>query len=129
MLYSGARDASAAQKISLQARNGMRNTYIARAIDIMRAHLDAPISQPFIAAQVGLSVRHLERLFLRYLNSSPKKYYMQMRLERARNLLLQTELSVLDIAVACGFENAGHFSKVYRLAFGVSPMMQRGRIN
>lgn len=129
MVYSAARDATAAQKVSLQSRNGMRNAHLAKAIEIMRANLDEPVSPSLIAGQIGLSIRQLERLFGKYLNSSPKKYYMEMRLDRARNLLLQTEMSVIDVAIACGFESAGHFSRVYRVAYGISPMMQRGRLS
>lgn len=84
--------------------------------------------RPEIAADLGLSMRQLERLFGRYMNSSPKKYDMELRLDRARNLLIQTEMSVLDMAIACGFHSAGHFSRVYRAAFAVTPMAQRGRI-
>nr|WP_231924761.1 helix-turn-helix domain-containing protein [Marivivens sp. JLT3646] len=51
-----------------------------------------------------------------------------MRLEWARNLLLQTEMSAVEVAMACGFENSGHFTRVYRLAYGGTPMMQRGRL-
>lgn len=52
-----------------------------------------------------------------------------MRLDRARHLLLQTEMSVIDVAFACGFESPGHFARVYRTAFGVTPMTQRGRLS
>ena len=65
------------------------------------------------------------RLFGRYLNTSPKKYFMELRLERARHFLVQTESSVIDVALACGFESAGHFSRVYRATFGVTPTNQR----
>ncbi|MEO1705306.1 MAG: helix-turn-helix domain-containing protein, partial [Pseudomonadota bacterium] len=112
----------------LQSRSGMRNSHMAAAIELMRANLDAPISPSVIASEIGISARQLERLFGKYLNSSPKKYYMEMRLERAQHLLVQTEMSVIDVATACGFESSGHFARVYRTAFGVTPMMQRGRL-
>ena len=70
-------------------------------------------------------MRQLERVFGKYLNTSPKKYFMDLRLERARNLLIQTEGSITDIAMACGFESPGHFARVYRAAHGVTPMQQR----
>lgn len=127
MLYTAARDAEVAQKVSLQARIGMRNPHLTRAIALMRAHLDEPLPPGRIAEQLGISVRQLERLFGRHLNSSPKKYYTEMRLERARNLLLQTELSIIQVAFASGFESAGHFSRVYRIAYGVTPREQRVR--
>lgn len=128
MVYNAARNATAEQRVSLQSRNGMRNAHLARAIQTMTDRIEDPISPAVIAEQVGISTRQLERLFGKYLNTSPKKYYMEMRLEKARNLLLQTEASVIDVALACGFESAGHFSRVYRAAFGVTPMVQRGRL-
>ncbi|MCT4557191.1 MAG: GlxA family transcriptional regulator [Pelagimonas sp.] len=129
MIYTAARHATAQQRVSLQSRNGMRNAHMARAIEMMRDRLDDPISPTRIAEEIGISSRQLERLFGKYLNSSPRKYYMELRLERARNLLVQTEYSVIDVAFACGFESAGHFSRVYRQAFGISPMAQRERLD
>ncbi|MEO0665287.1 MAG: helix-turn-helix domain-containing protein, partial [Pseudomonadota bacterium] len=129
MVYNAVREASSEQRVSLQSRSGMRNSHMAAAIELMRANLDAPISPSVIASEIGISARQLERLFGKYLNSSPKKYYMEMRLERAQHLLVQTEMSVIDVATACGFESSGHFARVYRTAFGVTPMMQRGRLN
>ncbi len=75
------------------------------------------------------STRWLERLFRHHLGVTPKRYYIEMRLERARSLLLQTELSVTEIALATGFQSAGHFSRVYHDAFGVTPREQRGRLS
>ena len=129
MVYNAVRNATAEQKVSLQSRNGMRNKHLAKAIQIMHDHINEPISASIIAEQIGISTRQLERLFGKYLNASPKKYFMEMRLERARNLLVQTEASVTEIALACGFESSGHFSRVYRAAFGVTPMLQRGKLS
>jgi len=128
MVYNAVRNATSAQRVSLQSRNGMRNAHLARALELMRDNLDEPIPPSKIAREVGISTRQLERLFGKYLNASPKKYYLEMRLERARHLLLQTEMSVIDIAICCGFQSPGHFSRVFRTAFGVTPMMQRGRL-
>ncbi|MDA5558769.1 GlxA family transcriptional regulator [Shimia sp. MMG029] len=128
MVYNAAREATAAQKVSLQSRNGMRNAHLTRAIEIMKDSLEEPVSPAVIAAQLNISTRQLERLFGKYLNASPKKYFMELRLEKAQQLLVQTELSVIEVALACGFQSAGHFARVYRTAFGVTPMMQRGRL-
>ncbi len=73
-----------------------------------------------------MSPRQLERLFARYLGRSPKRYYMEIRLERARNLLMQTEMSVIEIALASGFASAAHFSKCYRATYGSTPYRHRG---
>lgn len=99
-----------------------------RRKDRIESNLDHPVSPSVIAGELGISTRQLERLFGKYLNASPKTYYMEMRLERARHILVQTKMSVIEIAIACGFEGPGHFSRVYRTAFGCTPMMQRGRL-
>lgn len=128
MVYSAAREATTAQRVSLQSRNGIRNAHLTHAIQRMRETVEEPLSPAQIAAEIGISTRQLERLFGKFLNTSPKKYFMDLRLERARHLLIQTEASVLEIALACGFESSGHFSRVYRAAYGVAPMQQRGRL-
>ncbi len=129
MVYNAVRNATAEQRVSLQSRNGMRNAHLAKAIRIMEQNIEAPISPSEIAAELGISTRQLERLFGKFLNASPKKYFMEMRLERARKLLLQTEASVTDIAIACGFETPGHFSRVYRANFGITPQMQKNKLD
>lgn len=129
MVYSAAREATAAQRVSLQSRNGIRNIHLTRAIKRMRETIEDPLSPAQIAAEIGISTRQLERLFGKFLNTSPKKYFTDLRLERARHLLIQTEASVIEIALACGFESSGHFSRVYRAAFGIAPMQQRGRLS
>jgi len=127
MVYNAVRGSEAAQRVSLQSRKGIRNAHLIRAIDIMRGSLQNPVSPGDIAGRLGISTRQLERLFGRYLNTSPKKHFMEMRLERAHHLLLQTESGITEIALACGFANVGHFGRVYRAAFGVSPARQRAR--
>ena len=68
----------------------------------------------------------MERLFRKYLNRSPARYYLELRLDKARLLLLQTNMSVIDVALACGFVSASHFSKCYRDFFGRTPRKERG---
>jgi len=128
MVYNAVRDATAEQRVSLQSRHGMRNTHMAKAIQKMSDTLENPVSPAAIADEIGISTRQLERLFGKYLNCSPKKYYVEMRLEKARNLLLQTNSSITEIAFACGYESPGHFSRVYRAAFGITPSLQQTKI-
>ncbi len=125
MVYNAVREGSAAQRVSLQSRHGMRNAHLMRAIALMEDHIEEPLSPSLIAEDLGISTRQLERLFGKYLNSTPKHYFMEMRLNRARNLLLQTEQSITEIAMACGFRSTSHFSKVFRAHFGKSPVSQR----
>ena len=128
MVYNAVREGSAAQRVSLQSRHGMRNAHLARAIHLMEANIEDPCSPFEIADQVGISTRQLERLFGRYLNTSPKRYMMEMRLHRARNLIVQTEQSIAQIAMACGFNSTSHFSKVFRSHYGVSPISHRSTL-
>ena len=128
MVYNAVRAATAEQKVSLQSRNGIRNVHLSRAIAIMKDRIDDPVSPTIIADELGISTRQLERLFGKLLNTSPKKYYMELRLEKARHLLIQTDQSMTDIALSCGFDNSGHFSRSYRTAFGHSPSQQRSKL-
>ena len=92
----------------------------------IEANLEEPISPAQLATDAGMSTRQLERLFRRYLNRSPKRYYMETRLARARNLLMQTELSIIEIALASGFSSPSHFSKCYRAHYQTTPYRERG---
>ncbi len=74
---------------------------------------------------IDLSRRQLERLFRRHLGQSPARFYLQLRLNRARLLLHQTDISVIDVALACGFVSASHFSKCYRQTYGRTPRAER----
>jgi AraC family transcriptional regulator, glycine betaine-responsive activator len=78
-----------------------------------------------LAQHVGISRRQLERLFQKYLRCVPTRYYLDLRLAHARRLLLQTSMSIVDVALACGFVSAPHFSKCYRDFFGVPPREER----
>lgn len=128
MVYNTVRAATAEQRLSFQARHGIRNGHLTHAIRRMSETVEEPLAPSVIAAEIGISVRQLERLFGRYLNCSPKKYQLDTRLQKARHLLLQTEMPITEIAFASGFKSSGHFSRAYRAHFGESPGKQRGRI-
>ena len=91
----------------------------------MEENLERPNSQQELAEAVGLSTRQLERLFRKYLHRTPTRFYLELRLKRARQLLLQTAMSVLDVALAAGFVSASHFSKCYRDHYGCTPRDER----
>lgn len=129
MVYNAVREDTAAQRVSLQSRHGMRNVHLMRAIAMMEGNIEDPLSPSIIAERLGISTRQLERLFARYLNSTPKYYFMEMRLNRAQNLLVQTEQSITEIAMASGFRSSSHFSKVFRAHFGKSPLSHRTTLN
>ena len=110
---------------SSHLRTGIRHPKLASVVRTMEENIEEPISTLILARDEGLSLRQLERLFRRHLNYSPKRYYMEIRLQRARNLLIQTDMTVLDIAIACGFGSPSHFSKCYRLRYNTSPYRER----
>ena len=126
LVYSSIRTNRDSQRLSIPARIGVRHPKLARVIEIMESHIEDPVSPPDLAEQVAMSTRQLERLFRRYLNRSPKRYYMELRLERARNLLMQTDMSVISVALATGFTSPSHFSKCYRAHYDTTPYRERG---
>lgn len=101
-----------------------------KAIVCMERHLENPLPLSAIAAQVALSQRQLERLFRRHTGVTPVQYYQEVRLDRARGMVTQTELSLLEVAVACGFASQEYFARAYRKRFGLQPSQDRreGRI-
>ncbi|HVF65956.1 MAG TPA: GlxA family transcriptional regulator [Casimicrobiaceae bacterium] len=116
------------QRMAVQSRLGVANPRLIEAISLMETPHDDAKAVAHIAAEVGLSARQLERLFARYLATSPSHYYLGVRLQRARTLLQQTPRPILDVAVACGFASASHFSRCYRAAFGHRPSEERTAI-
>ena len=126
ILHSPIRHHSEHQRMSLPARIGTRHPKLVSIIEQMEQHLEEPLSPSILAKQCGLSTRQLERLFRRYLDRSPKRYYLELRLKKARSLLLQTDMSVINVALACGFSSPSHFSKCYRAFYGRTPYRERG---
>ena len=126
VLHSPIRHHSEHQRMSLPARIGARHPKLVGIIDQMEQNLEEPLSPSLLAKRAGLSTRQLERLFRRYLDRSPKRYYLELRLKKARSLLLQTEMSVINVALACGFSSPSHFSKCYRAFYGRTPYRERG---
>jgi AraC family transcriptional regulator, glycine betaine-responsive activator len=126
MIYSTIRTDQDTQRLSVPTRIGVRHPKLSQVIHMMEANIEDPMSPADLAEEVGMSTRQLERLFARYLNRSPKRYYMELRLQKARNLLLQTDMSVINVALACGFASPSHFSKCYRAHYNTTPYRERG---
>jgi transcriptional regulator GlxA family with amidase domain len=113
------------QYIPLRAQIGVSHRGLIRVAQLMEENIEKPLSLEQIAKSTGLSRRQIERLFKRDLNCVPKRYYLEMRLRRARELLLQTAMPIMDITTACGFQSPPHFSKCYRSQFGYPPSAER----
>lgn len=106
---------------TLSVRTGTRNKNLLQAIALMERNIEDVLDIEDIAKTVDCSRRHLERLFSSKLGTAPMCYYRNMRLDRARQLLFETQMSHTEVAVACGFENNGSFSAAYKKRFGLSP--------
>lgn len=128
LIYTSIRTDQDTQRLSVPTRIGVRHPKLSTAIQIMESHIEEPKSPSILAKEVGMSTRQLERLFRRYLDRSPKRYYMELRLQKARNLLMQTDMSVINVALACGFTSPSHFSKCYRAQYNNTPYRERGAL-
>jgi len=114
------------QRMPLRLRLGVSHPKLLRAIELIESSQEHRTNQRQLAGGVGLSERQLERLFRRYLDTTPSRYARDHRLARARDLLRQTGMSVIEVAIACGFTTASHFTKSYRERFGKTPGEDRG---
>lgn len=95
------------------------------ALTLMRGNLEEPLNRTLLAQRINLSTRAMERLFQTHLKTSPAKHYMELRLLRARELLIQSESSVREISEACGFVSGAHFSRAFHKRFGRAPRAYR----
>ncbi|HXG29065.1 MAG TPA: helix-turn-helix domain-containing protein [Nevskiales bacterium] len=122
LLYQRVRAARAAQRHGF---GDWRPPKLSRALALMAANVEEPLALAEIARRVGSTLRQVERLFQAHLGCAPADYYRELRLLRARCLLLRTAAPVLDVALACGFSSGSHFARRYRERFGVVPSGER----
>ncbi len=90
-------------------------------VKLMEANLEEPLDLGQMSSLVKLSRRQIERLFRSQLGTTPLRYYLELRVTEARRLLQHSRLSIVQVAVACGFVSPSHFSKCYTAYFGNSP--------
>lgn len=114
-------------KFFLDDRRSSTEDIVGQARKIMESTIDEPKSCTTIANMVGVSERHLQRLFHQQLGSSILEVYQALRMERAHQLVQLTDLSITEISVACGFSSLETFSRKYRRAFGVAPSRDRSQ--
>lgn len=125
LILDHVRDSDDRQYIPLAARLGFNHATLQKVAELMEANLEEPLSAVELAKLGGLSIRQIQRMFHETLGTTPTKYYLQLRLRRARALLTQSTMSITQIAVACGFHSVCHFSKTYRTMYGRSPKNER----
>lgn len=124
-LHTHIREGMGPQRMDLRLRLGVTDENLLKVLRAMEANLETPLRRPELARLAGLSLRQLERLFLRDLGRGIQQHYRSLRLERARQLLRETTLAVIDVSVATGFASASQFSRAYGRAFGEAPSATR----
>ncbi len=125
IMHPRIRDKQDHQRDALERRLSVAHPKLGGVVREMQRTLEEPLDIARLARAAGLSPRHLERLSARTLGKTPRDVYRELRLQRGRALLQQTGLSVLEVALACGFVSATHFSRCYRGWSGRSPTEER----
>lgn len=121
------RNAGDPQRSGAVARMETMPPAVQDAVRLMLANVELPLSNAEIASTINTSVRNLERLFKRNLQASPAKYYLSLRLEKARELLMHTNVSTLEVALQCGFSSSSYFARCFQREFGKRPSDIRRR--
>jgi AraC family carnitine catabolism transcriptional activator len=124
-IHAKIRDPEERQRVKPAAADGAPRQGVSLAIDLMESHLEDVLSIESLCAAAGVSRRQLERAFQRQFRLSPQRYYLDLRLQRARSLLQYSELTVTEVALACGFVAASHFSRAYSAWAGRPPAAER----
>lgn len=119
------RNRSDHQRMEIAARYGVHNKKLVQVLGLMESHLSDLLSIDALAVEAGVTRRQLERLFREHLDESPSSFYLGLRLDLARRLLRQTDMNIMEVSIACGFESASHFSRTYRARFDASPSRDR----
>jgi len=113
------------QRMQIASRYGISNKKLVKVIGEMERNIEQPLNTQVLADAVQVTRRQLERLFRLHLDDTPSGFYLRLRLDKARQLLRQTDMSVLEVAVACGFESASYFTRSYRARFERCPREDR----
>ncbi len=124
-MHIAIRESQTNQRTPPDARYDLANAKLVAILELMENNLEEPLPIAVIGELVGVSTRHMERLFIAYLKSTPSRYYLDLRLRRAKHLLTSSRLSVTEVGLACGFASMSHFAKCYRVSYGVSPRSER----
>lgn len=119
------RDDKDQQRVPLTVRMNSARPAMVEVVSLMEANIEEPLSLEDLAQLSNSSPRQLQRMFKEHMGMSPTHYYLTLRLRKARELLRQTDMSILSITMACGFQSACHFSKTYREVFNVAPSSER----
>ncbi len=124
-MHTEVRPAGGPQRAGLAQRYGTNRSAVLAAIEAMENHIADPLALADLAQLAGVGVRQLNRQFSAGLGRSACAVYRDLRLDKSRELLRQTDLPVLEIAIATGFSGAAHFATAFRKRFGLAPSRYR----
>jgi transcriptional regulator GlxA family with amidase domain len=124
-LHTHVREGTAPQRMDLRYRLGVADAKLLKALKAMESHLETPLLRERLAELAGVSLRHLERAFRDHLGCGIHEHYLALRLTRSRQLLRETSLSIMEVALAAGFASASQFARAFRQAYGCSPRETR----
>jgi transcriptional regulator GlxA family with amidase domain len=124
-LHTHIREGMGPQRMDLRYRLGVADEKLIKVLGAMETNLETPRPRSELAREAGISLRQLERLFRHHIGRGIHGHYRFLRLERARKLLRETALPVLDVALATGFASSSQFARAYRSAFGEPPSETR----
>ncbi len=127
LLHTHVREGAGPQRMDLRFRLGVADDKLLKALKAMEAHLESPLSRRRLATLAGVSLRQLERSFRSHLGRGVHEHYLALRLGRSRQLLRETSLSILEVALAAGFASASQFSRAFRRMYGFAPREARQR--
>jgi len=113
------------QQIDLAKSLNIHHPRLLNVLRLMSINITNPMSLDALASCVHISLRQLERLFKQHFSCTAKQYYLRLRLERAQQLLDESELNIYDIAMITGFNSSSHFCRCYRSHFSITPTQQR----
>ncbi len=113
------------QQLAERLALARKSPKLAEAVRLMTQNVEFPLNPMAIAQKIGLSLRQLERLCHKYCHCTPQKFYMKIRIQHARSMLLETGMSVMQIAIATGFTTQSHFTKCFRDHYNITPQKLR----
>jgi transcriptional regulator GlxA family with amidase domain len=120
-LHTSVREGVGPQRMDLRFRFGVSDEKLLTALQAMEESLEEPLSRQQLAKLAGVSLRQLERAFRGTLQRGIHQHYLALRLERSRQLLRETSLAIVEVALATGFGSASQFARAFRRVFGFSP--------
>ncbi|MGP9806692.1 GlxA family transcriptional regulator [Halomonas sp. AOP12-C2-37] len=127
LIHDRIRTRSDQQRTALVKRLSTHNRHVVEAVALMEQNIEEPLSLEEVASRVEVSVRQLQRLFEQELSMTPRQWYLQLRVKRAKRLLVETDLAVLAVGLACGFSSSSSFARTFRAHYGYSPRAVRYR--